>query len=67
MEVPGSIVVELFSSGGTAEVGRRLAQEVRILRQVHGRDMWLLGKTLVASAAVTMMAGFPRDLMSSRR
>ena len=67
LDVPGSIVVELFSSGGDAEVGRRLAQEVRILRQVHGRDMWLLGKTLVASAAVTMMAGFPRDLMSSRR
>src|SRR5580693_4237875 len=50
LEVPGSIVVELFSSGGEAEVGRRLAQEVRLLRQAHGRDMWFLGKTLVASA-----------------
>jgi len=29
LDVPGSIVVELFSSGGEAEVGRRLAQEVR--------------------------------------
>ena len=25
--------------------------------------MWFLGKTLVASAAVTIMAGFPRDLI----
>jgi hypothetical protein len=61
LDVPGSIVVEVFGSGGDAEVGRRLVQEVRLLRQVHGRDMWFLGKTLVASAAVTVMAGFPRD------
>jgi ATP-dependent protease ClpP protease subunit len=61
LDVPGAIVVELFSSGGDAEVGRRLAQEVRLLRQVHERDMWFLGKTLVASAAVTIMAAFPRE------
>jgi hypothetical protein len=66
LEVPGSIVVELISSGGAVEVGRRLTLEVRILRQAHGRDMWFLGETLVASAAVTIMAGIPRDLMSSR-
>jgi len=61
LDVSGSIVVELFSSGGDAEIGRRLAQEVRLLRQAHLRDMWFLGKTLVASAAVTIMAAFPRD------
>jgi ATP-dependent protease ClpP protease subunit len=61
LDVPGAIVIELFSSGGDAEVGRRLAEEVRLLRQAHGRDLWFLGKTLVASAAVTFMAGFPRD------
>jgi len=62
LDVPGSIVVEVFSSGGDAEVGRRRAQEeVRLLRQVHGRDMWFLGKTLVASTAVAVMAGFPCD------
>ena len=61
LDVPGSIVVELFSPGGDADVGRRLAQEVRLLRQVHDRDVWFLGKTLVASAAVTVMAAFPRD------
>lgn len=61
LDVPGSIVVELFSSGGDADIGCRLAQEVRLLRELHGRDMWFLGKTLVASAAVTFMAGFARD------
>ena len=59
LDVPGAIVVEVFSSGGDAEIGRRLAEEVRLLRQVHDRDMWFLGKTLVASAAVTVMAAFP--------
>lgn len=44
LDVPGSIVVELFSSGGDADIGCRLAQEVRLLRELHGRDMWFLGK-----------------------
>jgi hypothetical protein len=61
LEVPGSIVVELFSSGEDAEVGRRLAQEARLLPQARVREMWFLGKTLVASAAVTVMAAFARD------
>jgi ATP-dependent protease ClpP protease subunit len=61
LETPGSILVELFSSGGDADVGCKLAEEVRLLRQVQGRDMWFLGKTLVASAAVTVMAAFPRE------
>jgi hypothetical protein len=33
---------------------------VRLLRQQHGRDMWFLGKTLVALAGVTIMAAFPK-------
>ena len=63
LDVPGSIVLELFSSGGEAEVGRRLAQEVRLLRQAHGRDM-TCGSSARRSwrrAAVTFMAAFPRD------
>jgi ATP-dependent Clp protease, protease subunit len=61
LEVEGSILVELFTDGGDAEIGRRLAQEVRLLRDRHGRDIWFLGKTLVASAGVTVMAAFPKD------
>jgi ATP-dependent protease ClpP protease subunit len=61
LEVQGSIVVELFSPGGDADIGCRLAQEIRLLREAHRRDLWFLGKTLVASAAVTFMAGFPRE------
>src|SRR5437762_14386468 len=61
LEVEGSILIELFTDGGDAEIGRRLAEEIRLLRQEHGRDLWFLGKTLVASAGVTIMAAFPRE------
>lgn len=61
LEIEGAILVELFTDGGDAEIGRRLAEEVRLLRQQHGRDLWFLGKTLVASAGVTVMAAFPKN------
>ena len=61
MELDGSILIELFTDGGDAEIGRRLAAEVRLLHREHGRDTWFLGKTLVASAGVTVMAAFPRE------
>jgi ATP-dependent protease ClpP protease subunit len=61
LEVEGSILVELFTDGGDAEIGRRLAEEVRLLRLQQGRDVWFLGKTLIASAGVTVMAAFPKE------
>src|SRR6202047_5487782 len=61
LEVEGSILAQLYTDGGDAEIGRRLAEEVRLLRLEHGRDVWFLGKTLVASAGVTVMAAFPKD------
>lgn len=61
LDIDGAIVVELYSQGGDADIGRRLAQEVRLLREVHGRDLWFLGKTLVASAGVTIMSAFPKE------
>src|SRR5438309_11943962 len=48
LEIDGSILIELFTDGGDAEIGRRLAEEVRMLRREHARDVWSLGKTLVA-------------------
>jgi ATP-dependent protease ClpP protease subunit len=59
LEVEGSILIELYTDGGDAEIGRRLAQEARLLREQLGRDVWFLGKTLVASAGVTIMGAFP--------
>ena len=61
LEVEGSILVELYTDGGDAEIGRRLAEEVRLLQYRLSRDIWFLGKTLVASAGVTIMAAFPKE------
>jgi hypothetical protein len=45
LEIEGAILLELFTDGGDAEIGCHLAQEVWLLRQQHGHDMWFLGKT----------------------
>ncbi len=57
---PGEpVVFELSTLGGDAEIGRRLAQEIRLWRE-HGRaDLYFLGKTFVYSAGVTVMSAFP--------
>ena len=57
----GPLVMELTTNGGDADGGRRIAQEVRLLRQWFGRETWFLGKTAVMSAGVTIMASFPRE------
>jgi hypothetical protein len=46
LEIEGAILLELFTDGGDAEIGCHLAQEVRLLRQQYGHDMWFLGKNL---------------------
>lgn len=54
------IVFEMTTEGGDAEGGRRIALEIRLARAWHGRDTIFLGKTVVMSAGVTIMAAFPR-------
>jgi hypothetical protein len=58
---PEPVVLELFTMGGDAEIGRRMALEVRLARlRLGDRPFLFLGKTAVQSAGVTMMAAFPR-------
>lgn len=57
----GPIVVELHTSGGDADFGRRIAQELRLWQEQEGREVWFLGKTCVLSAGVTIMAAVPRE------
>lgn len=59
-EVPRgkSIVLELSTSGGDADVGRRIAQEVRMWRN-SGQEVFFLGKTYVYSAGITIMSALP--------
>jgi len=52
------VVMELSTSGGDADVGRRIAQEVRMWRNA-GTEVFFLGKTYVFSAGITVMSAFP--------
>jgi ATP-dependent protease ClpP protease subunit len=58
---PDPIVLELTTYGGDADVGRRIATDIRLLRQHTGRRALFFGKAIVYSAGVTIMAAFPRE------
>lgn len=61
-DADGPLVVEITTEGGDADIGRRLALEARLLREARaatGGRTCFLGKTVVYSAGVTLMSGFP--------
>jgi ATP-dependent protease ClpP protease subunit len=60
-EGTGPIAIELMTSGGEADAGRRLALEVRLAKERLNRRLVFVGKTSVYSAGMTIMAGFPRE------
>lgn len=53
------LAIEITSTGGDADIGRRLALEVGLARERLGRRLVFIGKTAILSAAATMMTGFP--------
>lgn len=55
----GPIVVEMTTTGGDADIGRRMALEIRLLRERAGKDLWFFGKSTVYSSGVTVMSAFP--------
>ena len=64
-DAPGPLVIDLATEGGDADIGRRLALEVRLLREARrsrGEDdgrLCFFGKSVVYSAGVTLMSAFP--------
>ena len=54
----GPLTMELATTGGDADVGRRIAEDIRLFRDQTGRPALFLGRTTVYSAGVTIMAGF---------
>jgi ATP-dependent protease ClpP protease subunit len=57
----GPVVIELTTSGGEADVGRRIAEDIRIQGERAGVELLFLGKTAVFSAGVTIMSAFARE------
>ncbi|MGF6528776.1 ATP-dependent Clp protease proteolytic subunit [Variovorax sp. PvP013] len=53
------ILLELTTTGGDAEIGRRIATDVMLARDRLGLDLVFLGKSVVYSAGVSIMSGFP--------
>lgn len=56
----GDLAIEITSSGGDAELARRMVLEVEQHRRKRKGRLLFLGKTQVYSAAVTFMSAFPR-------
>lgn len=54
------MVFEISTAGGDADIGRRIAEELR-LWQREGREVFFLGKTYVFSAGITIMSSVPHD------
>lgn len=61
LKTEGEICLELSTTGGDAETGRRIAEEIRICREYRGREVLFFGKTFIYSAGVTIMAAFDKE------
>jgi len=57
-EKQGPVLVEITTLGGDAEIGERIAENIRIAQEYFGMDMYLLGVTTVYSAGITIMSAF---------
>jgi ATP-dependent protease ClpP protease subunit len=57
----GDFVVEMTTPGGDADLGRRLAHDIRRARSRRRGRTLFVGRTQVYSAGVTAMAAFKRE------
>lgn len=53
------VVIEMTTTGGDADVARRIALDVRLLRERADKDLYFFGKSTIYSAGVTVMSAFP--------
>ena len=61
LDAKGPVLLELTTTGGDAETGRRIATDLMLARERFGLDLVFLGKSVVYSAGISIMSGFPRD------
>jgi ATP-dependent protease ClpP protease subunit len=60
-QTAGPILVEVTTTGGDADTGRRIATDLITAREKLGADLHFLGKSVVYSAGVTIMSAFPPE------
>lgn len=58
-KMPESLLLELSTEGGDADLGERLGEEIRLLREQYGITCRFLGSAAVYSAGITVMSAFP--------
>jgi ATP-dependent protease ClpP protease subunit len=56
-----NVILELTTQGGDADMGRRIALELRLARE-RGHETIFIGKSNVMSAGITIMSCFPASL-----
>lgn len=59
LDKDGPIVFELTTAGGEADLGRRIAHEVKCCRTNLDKEIYFLGKTVVYSIGAVIMSAFP--------
>jgi ATP-dependent protease ClpP protease subunit len=56
-----ALIFEVTTTGGDADAARRIALEVKLVRDVLHREAYFVGKSFVYSAGATLMSAFPRE------
>lgn len=54
------LMLELNTQGGDADIARRIASEIRYFLAEPDREGYVIGKSYVYSAGVTILAAFPK-------
>lgn len=59
LDKDGPIVFELTTAGGDADLGRRIAHEVKCCHRNLDKELYFFGKTTVYSIGAVIMSAFP--------
>ncbi|RVD30150.1 MULTISPECIES: ATP-dependent Clp protease proteolytic subunit [unclassified Mesorhizobium] len=52
------LILELMTQGGDADTAKRIALEIRVFQRYSGKSAYVVGKTAVMSAGVTIFSAF---------
>jgi ATP-dependent Clp protease protease subunit len=55
------VVLELSTTGGDAETGRRMALDLRLAQEYRHKNLLFFGKSFIYSAGVTIMSAFKKE------